>query len=142
MTFALLPFLLTAALASADATPAVIHLTASDVASRTAGGDPLLVTSDHYKVMLSERNRGGEAEVHATDTDVFHVLSGSAVFVTGGTVVNGRSTAPGETRGASIEGGQARTLAPGDVLVIPAGTPHWFKSVEGRCQYFVVKITG
>jgi len=137
----LLPVLLAATLLAADPAPAVVHLTASEVAARTAGGDPLLLKSDRYKVMLSERLKGGEAEVHATDTDVFNILSGSAVFVTGGTVVGAKTTAPGETRGAGIEGGEVRTLAPGDVLVIPAGTPHWFKSVEGGCKYFVVKIT-
>jgi mannose-6-phosphate isomerase-like protein (cupin superfamily) len=142
MMLALLPWLLTATLAAADATPPVVHLKPSDVASRTAGGDPLIIKSDRYKVMMSERNTGGEAEAHAGDTDVFYILSGSAVFVTGGTVVDARQTAAGETRGASIEGGEVRTLGPGDVLVIPAGTPHWFKSVEGSCKYFVVKVAG
>jgi quercetin dioxygenase-like cupin family protein len=140
---ALVPLVLAATLAAADPAPQaaqVVHLTSADVTARTAGGDPLLLKAEGYKVMLSTRAAGGEAEVHATDTDVFHVLSGTAVFVTGGTVVDGKVTAPGETRGPSIRGGETRTLAAGDVLVIPAGTPHWFRSVEGKVQYFVVKV--
>jgi len=137
---ALAPLVIAATIAAAEPAPQVLHVSAPDVKARTAGGDPMLVKADGYKVMQGERVKTGEAEVHATDTDVFYVISGSALFVTGGTVVGGKETAPGETRGPSIEGGDARRLAAGDVLVIPAGTPHWFKSVEGRLEYFVVKV--
>jgi mannose-6-phosphate isomerase-like protein (cupin superfamily) len=140
----LVPLVLAAALTAADPAPQaapVVHLTAADVKARTAGGDPLLLKADGYKVMQGERTKTGEAEVHDTDTDVFYVIAGAATFVTGGTVVDGKVTAPGETRGPSIQGGETKTLAAGDVLVIPAGTPHWFKSVDGRIEYFVAKVT-
>jgi mannose-6-phosphate isomerase-like protein (cupin superfamily) len=139
---ALVPLVLAAALAADPAPQAaqVVHLTSADVKARTAGGDPLLLTAEGYKVMLSTRTGGGEAEVHATDTDVFYVSAGTATFVTGGTVAGAKETAPGETRGPSIQGGVTKTIAAGDVLVIPAGTPHWFKAVEGKVEYFVVKV--
>jgi mannose-6-phosphate isomerase-like protein (cupin superfamily) len=79
-------------------------------------------------------------EVHDADTDVIRVIAGSAVFVTGGRVIDPRTTAPGETRAPSVEGGDVRPIAAGDVLVVPAGTPHWFKSVDGTVRYFVVKV--
>ena len=49
-------------------------------------------------------------------------------------------TEPGEMRGTGIDGGDTRHLAAGDVIVIEKGTPHWFKAVDGRIEYFVVKV--
>jgi len=94
--------------------------------------------SDHI-VIMSRRDGGGESEVHAGETDVFYVLEGSATFVTGGTVTGGKTTGPGQIRGTGISGGTSRTLSKGDVIVIPKGTPHWFKEVPEKVVYFVVK---
>jgi len=94
----------------------------------------------NYMVHASRRDAPGQAEVHARDTDIMHVLDGSATFVTGGTVVNGKAVAPDEIRGASIEEGETRTISKGDVIVVPRGTPHWFKEVSGTLTYFVVKV--
>ena len=42
--------------------------------------------------------------------------------------------------GPPIQGGEVRTLAKGDVIVVPNGTPHWFKEVSGALTYYVVKV--
>jgi glc operon protein GlcG len=102
-------------------------------------GAPLIEVSD-YKVHASHRDQGGEAEIHDGETDIIYVLEGSATFVTGGTVVDGRTTAPGETRGAAIQGGETRQITRGDVIIVPRGTPHWFKNVDGIIDYYVVKV--
>lgn len=92
-----------------------------------------------YQVHTSRRDRAGEAEVHTVDTDVFYIVTGSATIVTGGAVVGARETAANEWRGQAIEGGEERRIASGDVVVIPAGTPHWFKAVDGPVTYYAVK---
>lgn len=74
--------------------------------------------------MLSFRSRSGEVEVHERFADLFVVLAGTAILVTGGTVTGARIVAPGETRGESIAGGAFQNLRPGDVAHVPAGTPH------------------
>jgi cupin superfamily acireductone dioxygenase involved in methionine salvage len=74
------------------------------------------------------------------DTDIIYVLEGSAVFVTGGTPVDQKQTAPNEFRGTLISGGVERKLVKGDVIVVPRGTPHWFKEVSGPFLYYVVKV--
>ena len=74
--------------------------------------------------MLSFRSRSGEVEVHERFADLFVVLAGAATLVTGGTVAGARIVAPGETRGESIAGGTPQKLRPGDVVHVPAGTPH------------------
>jgi glc operon protein GlcG len=94
----------------------------------------------NYMVHASHRDKPGLAEVHTLDTDIIYVLAGSATFVTGGTVDAGKTVEANEIRGASIRGGDTRELGPGDVVIVPAGTPHWFKDVKGPFNYYVVKV--
>ena len=68
------------------------------------------------------------------------MLQGRATLVTGGTAVDPKPTGPEELRGSAIQGGETRELVPGDVVVIPNGTPHWFKQVESPFLYYVVKV--
>ena len=77
-----------------------------------------------YKIQLSVRTRSGGAEVHAYWDDLMTVEEGSATLITGGTVVDGKTDADGETHGAKIDGGHSQVIHPGDVLTIRAGTPH------------------
>lgn len=105
-----------------------------------AAGAPLF-EDDELKIHASRRDGPGEAEVHLEDTDVFYVLSGRATFVTGGTLVNDRRTVPGEIRASTIAGGEERELSGGDVIVIPRGTPHWFRDVSAPFVYYVVKVS-
>jgi glc operon protein GlcG len=95
----------------------------------------------NFKVNASRRDAPGPAEVHQRETDIFHVLSGSATLVTGG-VLSEPTTDQGrdEVRGTTIEGGDTRQLAAGDVVVIPKGTPHWFREVGAPLIYYVVKV--
>jgi glc operon protein GlcG len=99
----------------------------------------VLFDGSEYMVHTSRREKPGMAEVHTRDTDIIYVQSGTATLVTGGEVVDGRSTAPDEIRGASIRGGETHTIGRGDVIIVPAGTPHWFKEVNGPVTYYVVK---
>jgi quercetin dioxygenase-like cupin family protein len=92
-----------------------------------------------YQILTSHRIETGQVEVHAQYGDIMYVVEGSATVVTGGTVVDGKTTAPGEIRGKSITGGKSNHLVPGDVLVIQAGTPHWFQQVDKLVNYYVVK---
>ena len=99
-----------------------------------------IVTEPDLLVEGSHRDKAGIVELHDKETDVFHILDGSATFITGGTMVGGKVTAPGQTRGTDLKGGQVHHLTKGDVIVIPAGTPHWFKEVPTTVSYYVVKV--
>jgi glc operon protein GlcG len=107
-----------------------------------AKGDVLVdgAMGRNYMVHASRREGPGQVEIHEQDTDIIHVLSGTATFVTGGRLTDGKMTAAGEVRGMTLEGGETRDLKPGDVVVVPAGTPHWFKAVKGPMTYYVVKV--
>lgn len=128
--------------AVAPATSSVSYWSKSQVDAAFAKGAVLFdgAGGRNYMVHASRRNTAGQAEVHALDTDIIYVLDGSATFVTGGTVVDGRATAADEIRGASIAKGERRTIAKGDVLIVPNGTPHWFAEVKGPLHYYVVKV--
>ena len=99
----------------------------------------VLFANDKYQVHTSRRDKGGVVEMHAKDVDIMYILSGTATLVTGGQPVNVTTLSPGETRGTDIKGGETRKVAPGDVIIIPAGTPHWFKEVPGPLTYYTVK---
>jgi len=122
------------------AAEAVKYFSGADVHAAFEKGAPLVAKDGHaYSVSAGRRDKPGQSELHEKDTDVFYVLQGSATFVTGGRMVDPKTTAPGEIRGSAIEGGETRTLSKDDVIVIPAGVPHWFKDVQGVFLYFVVK---
>ncbi len=104
-----------------------------------AKGAVLFDNSDKYMVHASHREKAGQAEVHEQDADIIYVLQGSATFVTGGKVADPKPTAPNEIRGKEITGGETRTITKGDVIIVPAGTPHWFKEVPEPINYYVVK---
>jgi mannose-6-phosphate isomerase-like protein (cupin superfamily) len=99
-----------------------------------------LVTQPSLSILMAHRTEPGMVEVHDTETDTIYVLDGTATIVTGGTMVGGKVTAPGQRRGADITGGEPRQLVKGDVMVIPAGVPHWFKEVPTSIDYYVVKV--
>ncbi|HEX7375158.1 MAG TPA: heme-binding protein [Steroidobacteraceae bacterium] len=121
------------------AAQAAVTYVPSAVVSEAFRQDANLVTGDAYRVNASRRDGPGEAEVHVHDTDIFYVREGTAVLVTGGAVVQPRQVSPTEVRGAAIDGGTERHIGPGDVITIPSGVPHWFKSVEQPFTYYVVK---
>jgi glc operon protein GlcG len=122
--------------------PAVSYWKSAEVTAAFAKGSVLFGAEDgrNYMVHASHREGPGLAEVHTLDADIIHVLEGSATFVTGGTVENGKTTAPNEIRGSAIRDGETRRISKGDVLIVPAGTPHWFKDVAGPLNYYVVKV--
>jgi mannose-6-phosphate isomerase-like protein (cupin superfamily) len=93
--------------------------------------------------MLAHREADGQSELHETQADVFVVESGSATLVVGGTMVNAETTAPHEKRNGTIQGGTRQKLSAGDIVRIPANTPHQLV-LDGAKEftYFVIKIKG
>ncbi len=95
----------------------------------------------NYSMMAAYREADGEAELHETQHDVFIVESGEGVVVLGGEVQGGKSTGPGEIRGPSIKGGKRMPLGAGDVVSIPAKTPHQvLVKPGGKITYLIVKV--
>jgi mannose-6-phosphate isomerase-like protein (cupin superfamily) len=109
---------------------------AQKVATQPLGGH------GNYTFMVAHREGSGQAEWHEKQADIFFVQSGEAELVYGGSLANGKTTQPNEMRAASITGGVEKKLAAGDVVTIPAKTPHQVKVDPGKeFTYFVVKVT-
>jgi len=90
------------------------------------------------------------AAVHLKVSEVYHVMKGAGTLITGGALVNPKTRSadsvevtsedgPGVT-GTAIQGGVTRQIKEGDVIVIPAGTPHWFSKIDGSLAYLVIRI--
>ncbi len=117
----------------------VTYFPATQVNKAFEKGMPLLEIAN-YKVHASHRDAPGIVEVHTKDTDIIYMLEGTATLVTGGAVIGGTNIEAEEIRGNDIKGGESRTITKGDVIIVPHGTPHWFKEVKGPLNYYVVKV--
>ena len=139
-TFATALFAAAALLTAAAQAPAPVTFVSHDkVAGCNKGGT--LVTATDLLVQCSNRTGPGVVEVHVKETDILYIIDGGATFVTGGTTVNAKAgTNPLQIRGTDITGGESRQLVKGDVIVVPAGVPHWFKEVPTSVSYYVVKV--
>ena len=95
----------------------------------------------HHYTMLAFRQHSGGGELHQNFADIFFILEGRASVLTGGTLVDQKSSGPGELRGKSVEGGARQEVKAGDVVHIPAGMPHQMLLLEGETvTYYVVKV--
>jgi mannose-6-phosphate isomerase-like protein (cupin superfamily) len=92
-----------------------------------------------FTASVASRTAAGQVEVHEKETDIFYITSGEATFVTGGTMIGGKLSRPAQWLGTDIQGGVTHTLTKGDIITIPAGTPHWFKVVKTPIFYYMVK---
>jgi len=98
-------------------------------------------TPDHAGILL-RRTLPGKAEVHETETDVWYVIDGGCILVTGGSLIDAKPEGPGQIRGTGITGGEERKIGKGDFIRIPNGMPHWVKKIEGgELVYIVMKYT-
>jgi mannose-6-phosphate isomerase-like protein (cupin superfamily) len=127
-----------AVVVSADGVPTMVTYVPHDrVAAVMAKGGSII--DDHGLIVLAQRRGAGEVEVHENTNHVFIIVEGEATFVTGGTLVSSREIAEGQRRAASVQGGVTHHLTKGDVITIPAKTPHWFKEVPtGTIAYYAV----
>ena len=124
--------------------PAAVHYighekVSSVMADVAAKGGPIV--SDPGLIVLAMRRESGEVEYHDHTNHVFMMVEGEATLVVGGKMVDARRTAPDQMRAPSIEGGVTYHLTKGDVITIPAKTPHWFKEVPTKTvAYYAVNI--
>lgn len=94
-----------------------------------------------YTYSLTHRVVTGSIELHMAWNDVFVIQSGSATLLTGGSLAEAKEASKGEFRDGVVTGGTPATVKPGDVVIIPAGTPHQFKLAAGeQVTYLAFKV--
>ena len=86
--------------------------------------------------------------LHDSTAETYIVTSGSATLVTGGTIVNGRRSAPdnevttilnGPSCSGTMVGFTTREIKPGDIIVIPEGVPHGFSAIPDHVTYLSIR---
>ncbi|HYL72771.1 MAG TPA: hypothetical protein VEU96_01125 [Bryobacteraceae bacterium] len=103
-----------------------------------------------HRAKTAGRSPGGGIE-HSQITEVYHIIEGNATLVTGGTIENPRESSPDgqvvkvlngpSTGGGVVHDGVSRKVGPGDVVVIPPNTPHWFSEITSdQIVYLVVRV--
>ncbi len=95
--------------------------------------DSNIVTDPRYQANIVHRSRPAGAISHPEGSEIHYIIEGSGTMVTGGTF-----NRTGKT--VTIDGGVSRHVAKGDTIVIPAGTPHWYKEVDGSITYLEVRF--
>jgi len=94
----------------------------------------------HY-TMLTARTKSGGGELHQHYADFLFVIAGEGTELTGGTILTPKDLSDGEVRGTGLEGATPHVLHKGDVIHIPAGTPHQAIEAPGQTiTIYVIKV--
>ena len=126
------------------ATVPVVYVPADEAMAAVAKGNTTIIPLDpdlNIRVSTGLKTApSGAIERHAGHSHIFFILEGEGTLVTGGTIVGEQERRPGEFTGTDIQGGDSRYLKKGDVITVPVGTPHWWKSVPDRVAYYAVHV--
>ncbi len=102
------------------------------------------VTGDYrvgvYGVFRPKDFPGGANLHQVNTTEIYYMVEGVATLVTGGTLTDSTPAPSGTSiRGSGIEGGVARRITKGDVVIIPGHTPHWWSELETDIEYLIFR---
>jgi len=102
--------------------------------------EPILTLAP-YRAQLEYRPATSPAAVHEKDAELMVVLEGTGDIVTGGKLVDEKRNNANNLGGSSITGGKTQAVVKGDMLIVPANTPHQMLVDAGHhVTYFVVKV--
>jgi mannose-6-phosphate isomerase-like protein (cupin superfamily) len=144
------PTLSVALLAQPASGPPALYMSATDVAkglSTTVAADAAAGAAVTVApgIVVRRRSGGGEPQyaiVHPFSMETYYIIEGTGSLVTGG-VLDPAPAAPADpdiVRSKGIRNGETRTVAKGDVIVVPPGTPHWFTAIDGSITYLESRV--
>ncbi len=117
------------------------ELLAKAPANPAGVGSEILLTRPDGNIQMAVRVKSGQGEWHHDDADVLIGVEGSAEIITGGQIINGKETAPGEIRGDGVKGGTKQPFRAGDIIRIEPQVAHQVILAPGTTiRYMAVKI--
>ena len=160
-----MPYLIAAAIAlsqslgssipAADITHVDIADTTKNAIENSVTDTPMqTIDAGGHNIGVALAHRGPSSNVvagtiHSEVTEIYTVLAGSATLVTGGRLLNPEAreltplrmlqSGPGWL-GSGMEGAVTREVVEGDIIVIPAGTPHYFSDIAESITYSIVRV--
>jgi mannose-6-phosphate isomerase-like protein (cupin superfamily) len=147
-------------IAAVDINNSEIEVLVRKMAADSVGDQAIRIVSvnDEYNLAIGVVSRlkiaprkAPSAIEHSRITEIYHVITGSGTLVTGGMLKDSKEiSANDETvtllngpskEGSGIENGVSRKIGPGDVVIIPPNTPHWFSEIPTeKIVYLVVRV--
>ena len=150
------------ALAAAETKPAATYVPSADIQAIFKRAPENGVTDQQIRavnvgkvnVAVAAVYRSAKANntsiEHDQVTEVYTIIEGSGTMVTGGKMANPERLRPDDPtvkvlvgpsmRGGALEGAESHKVGPGDMIIVPAGVPHWFSSIDGAIRYSVVRV--
>jgi mannose-6-phosphate isomerase-like protein (cupin superfamily) len=96
-----------------------------------------VANTDQYRVNIVHRPKANGAIAHPGNTELHYIIDGSGTVVTGGKIVRQAGAPAGS---ATIEGGETHKVTKGDIIIVPAGSPHMYSEVNGEITYLEVRF--
>ena len=142
-------------------TPQAVHISAADIRATIAAAPPERVSDQQIRHIDAGGHNVGVGVVqrppsttlgaiqHHNQTEVYYIVSGRGTMVTGGELSGGRALDPegrtvrtltGPSSVGGIAGGSSREVGPGDMVIVPAGSPHGFSEITETITYLVVRV--
>lgn len=127
----------------------IIHRGAVSRDDNSGGSAPDIPMDQRCGVTSTNRDSGARGIMHFHQTETYIVASGSGTLVTGGEIMNGRASGPESIVTTTLNGpscsGQivgdwvSKHVKEGDIIIIPAGTPHGWLEVPVHVDYLSVR---
>jgi len=95
-----------------------------------------IANTDEYRINIVHREKAAGALAHEGNTELHYIIEGAGVVVTGGTIVRRTDG----VNNATIQGGETHAIKKGDVIIVPAGSAHWYKEVTAPITYLEVRF--
>ena len=128
----------------------IIHRRSTrDESSQVGRGGGNLPPAESCGVTSSDQESGASGTMHLHQTETYIIVSGSGTLVTGGEILNGRASLPGSVTTTTLNGPScsgrivgdwvSKHVKEGDIVIIPAGTPHGWLDVPVHVDYLSVR---
>lgn len=107
---------------------------AGEVTNIFPEGQKLSASSPNQLIRTRQASEPNNASVHPDITEVYYIVDGAGIFMTGGRFLDPSDRSKGST------GGVPNSVGRGDFVILPPGTVHWFSKIDGSVTYIETRF--